>query len=237
MKSAILLVLRGALLLAAMLLSRPGTAAECPPIHGLLRVEQPLIDQVIARVATDSELRALQIPVDGMLPHPLMAIAYEFDEHIAVVHRVVAAPGGGYCDAPEKIVLRFGAISRHALLLAAADNDRCVRDALLAHEAEHYGLIRAAVSAFLYRHRVEVAEATAQLTTATAGTEAESRVAFETGIQRLVAGLFQEFKAREIPTIRQTVDSPARLAALRHACEGRVDSLERTLPSRAGIES
>lgn len=232
-----LLFLRGGLLLTGLFLSQPGTAADCPTIHGLLRVEQPWVDQVMARVATAAELRALQTPVEGVLPHPLMGIAYEFDEHIAVVHHVIAAPGGGYCDAPEPIILRFGAIARHVLFFPTADGDQCVREALLAHEAEHYALVRAAVSAFLYRHRAAVAEAMAQLTTAPAGTEDESKAIFEKGIRQVVTGLFHEFAAEEVAPIRKAVDSPARLAALRHACEGKIDRLERALPARLGTES
>lgn len=219
--------------------ARATLADGCPSVPpSRLSVERLEADRVTERSASVEEIAALGNPADGPAPHPLMGIAYDFDEHFAVEHRLIAAVGGGYCDAPDTIILRFGAIARNVFVAEAAEKESCVRAALLAHESEHNKAFNAAVSAFLYRHRADLAEEMVRLKSRAAATENGAKQAFQSGIQQALARLLQSFRQEEVGRIRQLVDSPDRLGSLRSACNGRVGELEKTVgPRPRGSES
>lgn len=74
-----------------------------------------------------------------------------------------------------------------------------------------------------------------RLTTRGAPTQDETKAALEKGIQEVLNRLLHSFGHEEIADVRRTADSPGRLRALRDACDGTVDKLERTIGSRPGL--
>jgi hypothetical protein len=210
--------------------ARSGFAGECV-VDELSRLEVHRLkaDKVTEHTASPEQIAQLTNVDAGPAPHPLMAIADEFDGHFAFEHRIVRAPDGGYRDVPETIALRFGVIRRHVYLTAAAAQDACVRSALMAHEDEHNTAVNEAVSALLHQHRDDLAADMAALKQNPASTKIAARAALEARLQAVLARLLRQFREEQVGRIRSSIDSISRLATLRNACDGRLGELEKPL--------
>lgn len=220
--------IRLAFLVAAVSSPRASPAAECVGLpEPNLRIERLQANKATEHIVMPEQLASLANTQQGPAPHPLIVIAYELDGHFLVEHRLIAAPGGGYCDAPETIVLSFGAINRNVFLDSAAAREGCVRLALLAHEGEHNRAFNVVLSSFLQQHGEELAAAIGQLQRKLSPTESEARTSFEQGANEVLARLSREFKQEAIGRIRETIDTAPRLTSLRNSCDGRVDQLEK----------
>jgi len=55
----------------------------------------------------------------------------------------------GFCDAPEAVLIGFGAVTRHLFMTPEAAAEPCVRSALLAHEGRHDRTLDEAIHAFI----------------------------------------------------------------------------------------
>jgi hypothetical protein len=121
-------------------------------------------DQVTEHIATTGEIARLAASSDqAWPPHPLMAVVDAVDTEVAVVHRLVASPERGYCDAPETVLVGLGVVSREVFVAPEAAREPCVRAALLAHEGEHNRILGEAVPAFIQQHRAELGRKLAEL--------------------------------------------------------------------------
>ncbi len=219
----------GALLVMAVTAGQGG-AQECPDLpQSQLRVERLQADHVTEHTATPEEIARLVNSGSGRAPHPLMAIANEIDTHFVLVHRLVASPDGGNCDAPELVTIRFGIISRHVFLAPQAAMESCVRETLLTHEADHNRALNAAVSAFIRQHRAELARELVELMGKRASGDGAAEQAFEAALNRVLARMLDQFKTEQVGQLRQIVDSTTRLAALRRSCNGRIGELEKSV--------
>ena len=210
--------------------SRALAATECPALPAGKPELMPLsADQIDQETAAPEEVARLSITGNGPAPHPLMAMRYVIDTNVAVVHRVVKTADGGFCDAPETVVFRFGVIRRGVVLVPQAAADPCVRDALLAHEAEHNRIVRDAIGAFMHEHQAELAERLVHLTQQRARDANAAKKAMELGLMDAITRLFELFKQNEVGRIRNLVDSPDRLQDLGTSCDGRIAELERSV--------
>src|SRR5260221_519677 len=135
-----------------MLVSYAGTCAaeqcaDMPPPD--VRVVRLSAEQVEISAATESIIDRIAQSAGRLRPvHPFMLINHELDTHVAVVHRVMDDPLG-FCDAPTSVRIHFGLIRREVFIARKTDSEPCVRDALLAHEAEHNQKLERALDAFL----------------------------------------------------------------------------------------
>ena len=163
-------------------------------------------------------------------PHPLMAVVSPIAGKFALAHRLVPAPGGGYCDAPEAVIIGIGigVVSREVFLTPPAAMDACVKAALLAHEGEHERMLGAAVQAFIQEYRPAFAQELVELTTKRASDQGSAKKAFEAGIMASLTRMLSQFKEEQVGRIRQSADSATRLAELRRSCDGRRDANQKT---------
>jgi hypothetical protein len=186
-------------------------------------------DHVIEHIATSAEIARLAASSgQARPPHPLIAVVHAIDTEVSVVHRLVASPEKGYCDAPETVVVGLGVVRREALVAPAAAREPCVRAALLAHEREHDRIAGETVPAFFRQHRAELALELAELKRTSASDQAAAVQAFEAGLKVSVARMAAKFKEELGERVRQSIDSAGRLAQLRGACNGRLGKLEKS---------
>ncbi len=220
----------GALAATLLLLAAPGAFAV--PCAGLpptdLRLQPLSVDHVDEEVVPAAEIARLSTAIRGEVPHPLMAVRYTMDSNVAPVHRPVPAPGGGFCNAPERVVFGFGVTRRRVILAPEAATEACVKSALLAHEEEHYRFVREAIRAFLQEQKEALAGKLQELKRQPAVDEASARQAMEVGLLGASALLIQQFN-KNVGQIREAIDSPTQLAALGASCNGRVAELERSI--------
>ena len=198
----------------------PATKVELRPVS---------VDRIDQETASPDDIARLGMTGNGPAPHPLMAVRYVIDTNVAVVHRIVKTADGGFCDAPEAVVFRFGVIRRGVVLVPQAAADPCVRDALLAHEAEHNRIVREAIGAFLHEHQAELGQRLAHLKQQRARDANAAKKAMELGLMDAITRLFERFKQNDVGRVRNLVDSPARLHDLAISCDGRIAELERSV--------
>ncbi len=220
-----------AALLALSLSAGSGSAQECTDLpQSDLKLYRLESDHVTEHAATPEEIERLA-RTSGMAraPHPLMAVVSPIAGKFALAHRLVPAPGGGYCDAPEAVIIGIGIASREVFLTPPAAMDACVKAALLAHEGEHDRMLGAGVQAFIQEYRPAFAQELVELTTKRASDQGSAKKAFEAGIMASLTRMLSQFKEEQVGQIRQAVDSAPRLAELRRSCEGRLDELEKSV--------
>jgi hypothetical protein len=160
-----------------------------------------------------------------------MAIRYTTDSKVAIAHRLVPAPGGGFCDAPESVLFGFGVVMRRVILAPEAAAEPCVKSALLAHEAEHDQQMRAAIRAFIVQYSPTLVQELLKFNTQPAADEETAKQSLETELVSASARMLQRFISDEAARIIQSVDSDTRLG-LGQSCNGRMKELEQSL-SRA----
>lgn len=163
---------------------------------------------------------------DAASPHPLMAMGYVIDGKIAIIHRVVAQQAG-YCDAPERVMVGIGLIRRDVYIAPEASAVPCIRDALLAHEREHYRVVDAAIRAFLTEKQGALAQEIEAWETAPARDGDSSKQQFEVAVRQVLNRVHKELTTAIAGPLRQAVDSPAALATLHAACGGAVGVMEK----------
>lgn len=220
----------GALIALMLLAGAPGAFAV--PCAGLpatdLRLQPLSVDDVHDEVAPATEIARLSTTIRGDTPHPLMAVRYTLDSNVMPVHRLVPATGGGFCNAPEKVVFGFGVTRRRVILTPEAATEACVKSALLAHEEDHYRFVREAIRVFLQEQRGVLAGKLQELKAQRMADEGSAKQAMEAGLLGANARLIQQFN-KDVGRIREVIDSPAQLAALGASCNGRVAELEHSV--------
>lgn len=217
----------GALVAIMLLIAAPSAFAaspcgELPPTD--LKLQPLSADAIQEEVAPADKIAELSTVIRGAAPHPLMAVRYVVDSNVSPVHRLVPAPGG-YCDAPERVVFGFGVVRRRVIFTPEAASESCVKSALLAHEEEHNRFVREAIRKFLQGQEETIAHKLEELKAQRAPDEDSARRAMEAGVLGVSAQLIQQFY-KNVGPIRETIDSPAQLAALSASCNGRVGELE-----------
>jgi hypothetical protein len=219
-----------ALLATGGLVPKIAVAQECADLpQSDLKFYQLSSDHVTEHIATTTEIARLAASSgQARPPHPLMAVVDTIDTEVAVVHRLVASPESGYCDAPKTVFVGLGVVSREVFVVPEAAGEPCVRAALLAHEGEHDRILGKAVPTFIQQHRAELAQKLAELKRTRAPDQAAAVQAFEAGLKVSVARMLSRFKEEQVARVRQTIDSAGRLAELRRACNGRLGKLEKS---------
>jgi hypothetical protein len=173
-----------AALLALSLSAGSGIAQECADLPQTdVKLYQLGPDHVTEHDATPEEIARLA-RTSGMarVPHPLMAVVSPIGGKFAVVHRLVASPEGGYCDAPEAVTIGIGIASREVFLIPQAARETCVKAALLAHEGKHDRMLGAGVQAFIQEYRPAFAQELVELTTKRASDQGSAKKAFEAAL-------------------------------------------------------
>ena len=160
-------------------------------------------------------------------PHALMAMAYALDAQIKIVDGAGATPADT-CTA-NLVVVTFGIGRRDVFLTREAANSPCIREALLAHESEHYRIIREGARAFLDRHHAELLRALEAAAKWSTPNDAKTRTALETTMLRVLKSLASEFSASARGRLREAADSPAALSQLAHACNDAMGEMDRTI--------
>src|SRR6266446_3288140 len=160
-------------------------AQECADLRQSdLKFYRLSADHVTEHIATPGEIaRFAASSGQARPPHPLMAVVHAIDTEIAVVHRLVASPERGYCDAPETVLVGLGVVTREVFVAPEAAREPCVRAALLAHEGEHDRVLGKAVPVFIQQHRAELALELAELKRTVAADQAAAIRAFDTGLK------------------------------------------------------
>jgi hypothetical protein len=205
-------------------------AEECADLpQSDLKFYQLSSDHVTEHIATTTEIARLAASSgQARPPHPLMAVVDAIDTEVSVVHRLVASPEKGYCDAPETVLVGLGVVSRAVFVAPEAAREPCVRAALLAHEGEHNRIVDETVPAFIRQHRAELGRKLAELKRTGAPDQAAAVRAFEAGLKESVASMAAKFKEELGEHVRQSIDSARRLAKLSGACNGRLGKLEKS---------
>lgn len=204
----------------------PG-CAELPPSD--LKLHPLSVDYIDQEIATPEEIARLSNAKNARPPHPLMAVRYAIDSNVGLVHRLVPADDGGFCDSPETVVFGFGITRRRVLLTPEAASEPCVKSALLAHEAENYRVVGEAIRGFLHQQEAALARQLRELKAQRGAGEISAKGAMETGLLDASARLLELFNKNEAGRIREQIDSPVRLSALGASCNGRIADLERRL--------
>ena len=194
-----------------------------------LKLSPLLVDMVDQEIAPPEQIARLSVGESGHAPHPLLAVRYTFDSNVGFVHRLVPAKDGRVCAAPESITFGFGITRRRAVFAPEAASEPCIKSALLAHEAEHYRVVSAAIRAFLHQQEGPLARYVGELKARPAAGETAAKKALETGLLGASARLIEQFNRNEVARIREEIDSPVRLAALSASCDGRIGALERRI--------
>jgi hypothetical protein len=219
-----------ALLAGGGLVPKIAAAQECADLpQSELKFYRLSADHVTEHIATTTEITRLAVSLgQAWPPHPLMVVVDAIDSEVAVVHRLLASPETGYCDAPETVLVGIGVVSREVFVAHEAAREPCVRAALLAHEREHDRIAGEAVPTFIRQHRAELALQLAELKRAGAPDQATAVKAFEAGLKVSVARMVARFKKELVERVRQSIDTASRLAQLRGACKGRLGKLEKS---------
>lgn len=200
--------------------------ADLPP--SVLQFHRPTANEVIEHTVPAEEIARLSGAPGKPPPHPLMAMAYTLDSHIRTVHRVLPT-AGGYCDAPEVIVVSFGIVRRDVYMVPEAAAVPCIRAALLAHEAVHDRVMDRAALDFIEQHRAQLARVIEMARQRPAPDEASAKASFEVDLLRVLGAFTGEFGASARGPLRQAVDSPAEMAHLDGACHGALGAMTSTV--------
>jgi hypothetical protein len=108
--------------------SKALAAPDCTDLPSSdLKVERISVERIDEEIAPPEEIARLSSTGEARAPHPLMAVRYSIDSTAAVVHRLVPTANGGFCDAPEGVVFRFGISRRRVILAAEAAAEPCVK--------------------------------------------------------------------------------------------------------------
>ena len=184
-----------------------------------------LLDIRTAHVTVTVAPRVSIEQVAVLTAHPLMAIETDVASWFRVAHRVVAGAGGAYCAAPTEVRFGLGYGRRQVHLTREAAGDSCVRDALLAHEADHNRADNALLTALLKQEESFLGAEFNALKHTPMKDADEAAAGFEAGGRAIVGEVTERFRIAKRQLWRQ-MDSPAELARLRQACNGRVGQLE-----------
>ncbi len=116
---------------------------------------------------------------------------------------------------------------------AAADG--CLRAALLRHEADHYRILDNAIDSYFRQRRDQINRGFAAATEKLAPTREGAAQMFEADLTAFLRRMVREFEKQELSGIRRGADTAANLAALRSACGGEVNELEKHLLNRQDL--
>ena len=196
----------------------------------ILQFQRPTADEIVEHTVPPEKIAQLSSASGQPPPHPLMAMGYALDSQIRVIHNVL--PGaGGYCDAPESIVVTFGIVRRDIYMVAQAATSPCVREALLGHEDAHHRTVNRATQEFLEQHRSQLAQMVDEAQHRMAPTEEAARAALEANLYGVLGRFTAEFGAELRGPLRRSVDNPGELSRLDAACDGASGAMGRTMHS------
>ena len=198
---------------------------DCPARPSpVLQIRAPVAPEPIEHTVSAADIERLS---GAPPPHALLAMAYALDAQIKIVE------GGGANSATpcasNLVIVTFGIGRRDVFLAREATHSACIRKALLAHESEHYRIIRDGAQAFLDRHRAELERALDAAAKWSAPSNAEARANLETTMLRILKSLASEFTASVHGHLREAGDSPAALSQLAHACNDALGEMDRTI--------
>lgn len=214
-----------AVLLGFCMVPRAG-AQDCgdlPPSR--LRVYTSIADQVIEHQTTAAEIERLTA-VAAAPPHVLMAISYVIDGHFTLINNHIIHGPDGYCVDPDTIAISLGIVERHVFMTPEAAGERCVHDALLAHERDHVRIVAAGLRDFVKERRSKLAGTLNMLDNKPASDPKTAVTAFGAGLYRELQSLQTDFGAEVASALRRTGDNPVALAQLRTACGGLLGVME-----------
>jgi len=224
--------LRWAVFVAAFLatgcLLRVALAEECTDLPASnLKVYRLTVDHVTVHAVAGMGMEQIMAGLGGIpSAHRLMAIVIAIDTRAAVEHRVVEGHQG-YCDAPKAVLIGLGVAHRKVFILHEAAMDRCVKAALLMHEADHYRAVGKAIHDFIRQQQAQLTQRLEELKRQSARDRQLAVRTFEAGLEVLLTTTLKEFEDEKIDGIKKSVDSVSRLAALSNACHGRLGELEK----------
>ena len=211
-------------LLAGALWSAPA-AARSGCGSGLPPSNLQILDIRTAHVTVTVVPRAAIEQVSVLTSHPLMAVETDVASWFGVAHRVIRADNGAYCAAPSEVRFGLGHSRRQVHLAREAAEDACVRDALLAHEADHNRADDALLTALLEREKPFLGAGFNALKHTPMRDADEAAAGFEAGGWAIVGRVTERFRVAK-EQLWQQMDSPAELTRLRQACNGEVGRLE-----------
>ena len=217
-------LLAGVGLLAGALWSAPAAARSgCGSVLPPSNLQ--LLDIRTVHVTVTVAPRASIEQVAVLTAHPLMAIETDVASWFRVDHRVVGGAGDVYCAAPTEVRFGLGHSRRQVHLIPEAAGDLCVRDVLLAHEADHNQADEALLTALLKQEESFLGAGFNALKHTPMKDADEAAAGFEAAGQAIVEEVTERFRIAK-RRLWQQMDSPAELARLRQACSGKVGRLE-----------
>jgi hypothetical protein len=161
--------------------------------------------------------------------HPLMLITARAGTQVEVANQIIegrdAARNAYFCDAPTSVKVLLGAFKTTIILHRNAATDPCIRQTLLEHQRQHSRALNETIDLFVDEHRDEFTRAIHDLMQNAAPDALSASQRFETGLAVLIRVLYQKF-ALEAERARLVADTPAALAQLRKACDGKLRRLE-----------
>ena len=169
--------------------------------------------------------RAAIKQVSVLTSHPLMAVETDVANWFRIAHRVVRAENGAYCAAPSEVRFGLGHSRRQVHLAWEAAEDACVRDALLAHEADHNRADDALLTTLLEQEKPFLGAGFNALKHTPMRDADEAAASFEVGGRAIVGEVTERFRTAKEQLWRQ-MDSPTELTRLRQACDGKVGQLD-----------
>jgi len=157
--------------------------------------------------------------------HTLMLTTSDVVALFEITHRIVPQADGSVCDAPDLVRIGFGAGRRSAYLARAAAADACVRQQMLAHEADHTRRFNETVDHFIDEQQGSLRRGMEALKHMPAEDAEMAKARWEAGLRAMMTEAKQQL-VRKIRTANAEVDGAATLAALAEACGGKIRRLQ-----------
>ncbi len=126
-----------------------------------------------------------------------------------------------FCDAPTLVNVALGYGERRLLVTPEVAADRCVMEALRAHQTLHAELEERELGIFMDEHAPTLAAAMAKLKSTPAPSVVMAKDQFEAAGLPIIRSLEQGLLVRTAE-LRTQVDTQAELAGLARRCNGRV---------------
>lgn len=180
------------------------------------------------RAEADNQVGTFKDPVSVM-----QGLA-EFTIHVAGDKRTVELGSPtAICAAPEEVIVRLGFPKRRLFVMQGIEQSPCLREALISHETKHIEFDKMLLADFVERTRPHFHEALGRIKAGPVSPSHRAAVEqFQASLRDFLLTAQKTFL--DIREVQQAnLDTAHEIAALRSACGGRLQELEREL-SRAG---
>jgi hypothetical protein len=189
-------------------------------------IKTPPVDE---RAVDPGELDRLSSSSPASSFHTMMLTTHDVAMVFEIIHRIVPTTGGLFCDAPELVRIAVGFPKRTAYFVRQAEQDSCIRAAMLAHEVDHRKADAEALSRLLNAKQEYISASVVALKRIPLPSPDVAVARWEASLRAVIENVRQDFLAEEAK-INATVDTPAALQRIENACGGKLKRIETESP-------